>query len=323
MTKEEASKMNLRLFSYKDGNENKNANSNNNSLEVEDLSNASKNKKRSKNSNNRKLQVSRSHLFEFNHFTRMLNILYENSNLRKITRSFLIENSGLPDGQIASLISIGNSLELINIGTQTLTPTGMLIAKHDIFLEDIGTLEWCHYKGAGSYRNLIWYDIFNSLLKDNPGMNQEGWEEYFRKRLSGNYTDKTIHYHVPKETRFIIDAYINGNFKKLEILRVSSDKRFYANRHIKVKPLIFCSMIYDFCQKNGIRLYQIIDILEASGSPAVVFGIDINSFRQQIEILHNKGWIRYETTHDLDQIRLKADLSAIEFLKAYYEKRDL
>ena len=323
MTEKEIKKEYPQLFPYKVENEGKNENPDNNLLKKQNPPNASKNKQVSKKNNNRKLQVSRSHLFEFNHFARVLDILYENSKLKKITRNFLIENSGLPDGQVASIISIGSSLELINTGTQTLTPTGLLIAKNDIFIEKIGTLEWCHYKGAGSYKNLIWYEVFNNLLKDNPGMNQESWEEYFSNKLKGNYTEKTIHDHIPKETRFIIDAYINGNFRKLEILRISSDKRFYANQYLKIKPLIFCSMIYDFCQEKGTGVCQIIDILETLGSPAYVFGMDLNSFKQQIEILHNNGWLRYETTHDLDQIRIKADLSAIDFLKAYYENKKL
>ena len=46
------------------------------------------------------------------------------------------------------------------------------------------------------------------------------------------------------------------------------------------------------------------------------------SFRQQIEGLHERGWLRYETTHNLDQIRLKQGLSAFEFLNAYYENRE-
>lgn len=37
---------------------------------------------------------------------------------------------------------------LVHTGRQTLTTTGMLVAKHDVFLEAKGTLEWCHYMAA-------------------------------------------------------------------------------------------------------------------------------------------------------------------------------
>ena len=58
------------------------------------------------------------------------------------------------------------------------------------------------------------------------------------------------------------------------------------------------------------------------GSPAIVFGLDVALFRQQIEGLHDRGWLRYETTHNLDQIRLKPGFSTIEFLTAHFENRE-
>ena len=41
-----------------------------------------------------------------------------------------------------------------------------------------------------------------------------------------------------------------------------------------------------------------------------------------VEGLHDRGWLRYETTHNLDQIRLKPGFSAIEFLTAHFENRE-
>ena len=42
-------------------------------------------------------------------------------------------------------------------------------------------------------------------------------------------------------------------------------------------------------------------------------------FGDTIELLHGKGYLHYEGTHDLNQLRLREDLSAELFLKAYYE----
>jgi len=160
----------------------------------------------------RKFQVSRSYYLEFNHLARILNLLLEKRDSKKISRSSLVEDSGFTSGQLASLISIGASLGLIRAGGQVLTSTGSLIAEHDLFFENQGTLEWCHYVGAGAYQNLIWFDIFNHLLAEEDPVSQEGWQDYFRTRLSGRYSDKTIKDHVPKEVRFIIDAYMDRNF---------------------------------------------------------------------------------------------------------------
>jgi hypothetical protein len=272
--------------------------------------------------NKRKFQISRSHLLAFNHFSRVLSFLFEKRGAKKISRKLLIENSGLPDGQIASLVSIGGAMGLIQPGSQILTSIGLIIAEHDIFFEKQGSLEWCHYKGAGSYQNLIWFEVFNHLLAEESAMTQEGWQEYFRVKLRSQYTDKTIKDHVPKEIRFLIDAYIVSNFSKLELLDQSLQKMFYRRRYTRFAPLVLSAMIYDFCAMKETRLFQISEMVVTPGSPAVLFGLDAVSFREQIEGLHDRGWLRYETTHNLDQIRLKPDYSAIDFLTAYFENRE-
>jgi len=275
-----------------------------------------------KKSIKRKFQVSRSHLFEFNHFSRILSFLYENRSTKRISRDLLIENSGLPYGQVASLISIGAAMGLIQTRNQTLTPIGLIIAKHDIFLEGQGTLEWCHYKGAGSYKNFLWFEVFNHILAEEPAMTQEGLQEYFKKKLKGRYSDKTINDHVPKEIRFIVDAYTKRNFNKLEILHISTDDQLYRRRYTSFAPLVLTAMIYDFCAANEAQLSQVGETAVTPGSPAMVFGLDAALFRQQVEGLHGRGWLRYETTHNLDQIRLKQGFSAIEFLTAHFEDRE-
>ncbi|MCK5682190.1 DUF4007 family protein [bacterium] len=286
-----------------------------------DLPSSSKSSKKqlaSKKRTRRKFQVSRSHLLEFNHFARILSFLYEKKGAKRINRDTLIEYSGLPDGQVASLISIGASIGLIKSGSQILTPIGLLIAENDIFLEKQGTLEWCHYKGAGSYQNLIWFDVFNHLLTEPSALTSEGWQAYFRGKLKGQYSDKTIRDHVPKEIRFVIDAYMERNFSKLELLQRSSDEQLYLRRYTQFAPLVLSAMIYDFCTAKETHLFQVGEMAVSPGSPAVIFGLDTALFRLQIEGLHDRGWLRYETTHNLDQIRLKPGFSALEFLTAYF-----
>ncbi len=285
-------------------------------------SRSSKKQLAAQKSTGRKFQVSRSHLLEFNHFARILSLLHERRGANRISRHLLIENSGLPEGQVASLISIGASMGLIKLGSQILTPIGLIIAAHDIFVEKRGTLEWCHYKGAGLYQNLIWFEVFNNLLEKESAMTSEGWQEYFREKLSGQYADKTIRDHVPKEVRFVIDAYMERNFSKLQLLHRSPDERLYRRRYTRFTPLVLTAMIYDFCTTKETRLSQVGEMAVTPGSPAVVFGLDAASFRQQVEGLHDSGWLRYETTHNLDQIRLKPGVSALEFLTAHFEDRE-
>ena len=275
-----------------------------------------------KNGTRRKFQVSNGYLLEFDQLARILHFLLEHRDAKKINRKALQEDTGLADRQVASLVSIGAAMGLITPGRQVLTPVGLLIAEEDIFIETRGSLEWCHYVGAGSFRNLIWFEIFNRLLAEASPMTQDQWNERMRSDLAGKYSKRTIGKGLYEEVRFVIDAYMERNFSKLELLHRSSDEQLYRRRYTKFDPLVLSAMIYDFCAKNESHLFQVGEMAVTPGSPAVVFGLDATSFRQQIEGLHDRGWLRYETTHNLDQIRLKPAFSALEFLAAHFEDRE-
>ncbi|MBN1546049.1 MAG: DUF4007 family protein [Syntrophaceae bacterium] len=268
---------------------------------------------------NRKFQVSNGYLLDFDQLARVLNFLKENPSAKKIKRKDLRESTGLSDRQLESLVSIGSAMGLIQPRNQILSNSGELIAKHDIFIEAKGTLEWCHYAGAGSYRNLFWYEVFNSLLPNDQPMRQEGWLKYFRDEFKGQYTDKTISKHLRQEVWFVVDAYLNRNFKKLEILQQASDGILYPRRHINTESLVFSAILYDFARNNNTHLLQIRELSDRPGTPGVIFSMDEPTLRQKVELLHERGWVRYESTHNLNQVRLKEGFEALDFLKAYYK----
>jgi hypothetical protein len=270
----------------------------------------------------RKFQISNGYLLEFDQLARLLSFMSNKPSVKRIRRKELAENTGLSSRQIASLVSVGRAMRLIQRGKQTLSPVGTLIAKHDIFIEAKGTLEWCHYSAAGSYRNLLWYEIFNSLLPNGQPMAQEGWMKYLRDAFAGQYTDRTIGKHLREEVRFVVDAYLNRNFKKLELLHQTSDGRLYARRYITIDPLVFSSILYDYADKRETKLLQVMALTEKPGSPGRLFAMDDPTIRKVVEQLHEKGWVHYEGTHNLDQIRLREGFTALEFLKAYYEERE-
>ncbi|MDA2928383.1 DUF4007 family protein [Acidobacteria bacterium AH-259-O06] len=285
-------------------------------------SRSSKKQPAAKKSTRRKFQVSNGYFLEFDQLARILHFLMEHRDAKKINRKTLQEATGLADRQVESLVSMGAAMGLITPGRQVLTPVGLLIAEQDIFIEKRGSLEWCHYVGAGSFRNLIWFEIFNRLLAEASPMTQEEWNERMRSDLAGKYSKRTIGKGLYEEVRFVIDAYMERNFSKLELLHRSSDERLYRRRYTQFAPLVLSAMIYDFCATKETHLSQVGEMAVTPGSPAVVFGLDAASFRQQIEGLHDRGWLRYETTHNLDQVRLKPGFSALEFLTAHFEDRE-
>jgi len=273
-------------------------------------------------STKRKLQVCNGYLLEFDQLARVLNFLAEKQPTKKILRSELIENTGLAERQIESLVSIGCAMGLILSGKQILSPVGRIVARHDVFIEMQGSLEWCHYTGAGTYKNLIWFDIFNNILPTFKSITKDKLSEKLREIYADQYTKRTIGKHLQQEVRFVLDAYLDRNFKRIEILHTTSDDMIYQRRHANVEPLIFAAILYDYAEEQQTKLLQISDLIQNPGAPGLLFGLDRESLRQIIEGLHEKGWIRYESTHNLDQIRLRSDFNSLEFLTAYYESRE-
>jgi len=100
----------------------------------------------------RKFQVSNGYLLEFDQLARILHVLLDYQESKKVSKETLEEETGFVDRQVETLVSMGAAMGLIIPNRQILSPIGLIIAKHDIFIEKKGSLEWCHYNGAGSVR---------------------------------------------------------------------------------------------------------------------------------------------------------------------------
>lgn len=274
------------------------------------------------NTAGRKLQVSNGYRLEFDQLARVLRFLFEQGNARKVARQALQDATGLADRHVASLVSMGAALGLIEVGRQILSPIGRLFAEHDPFMEKKASLEWCHYAGAGSARNLVWFEIFNRLLPEPDHSTETDWCQRLRRELAGQFSERTMKTSLRAEVHFVVDAYLERNLRRLELLHRTPDGRLYLHRYVDFNPLVLGAMLYDFGAAVDSRLLQVGDLAVAPGSPALLFGWDAATFRQQIEGLHEHGWLRYETTHNLDQIRLKTSFSAVELLAAHFEQRE-
>ena len=73
---------------------------------------------------------------------------------------------------------------------------------------------------------LVWYEIYNRILPAEQANTESGWVAMLRNVFSSQYSDKTLSQHLRQEIHVVVDAYLNRNFKKLEILfQNSSDFR--------------------------------------------------------------------------------------------------
>jgi len=271
---------------------------------------------------NRKLQISNGHYIDFDQIARLIHAITTSEQGQKISIDFLEQDTGLPFRQVRNRISIARAMGLLEERSFRLTSFGSLLVRHDPFFEIKGSLEYVHYLAAGNYKNLIWFEVFNILLASDQLLDHSEWLNYFRKKLEGHYSEKSLKDHVSKEVRFIIEAYTKNNLKQLELFSKDSQGRLYKRRYLDSSPLIFCAMLYDYAQKQKTDLLQIENLLQDKGSPPVLFFMGGKMFHHILEILHEKSYLRYEGTHDLNQLRLKEEYSAESFLTAYYENRE-
>ncbi|MBN2875934.1 MAG: DUF4007 family protein [Spirochaetales bacterium] len=270
----------------------------------------------------RKLQLCNGYLLEFDKLSRVLSAILDQGDASRISRGSIVEATGLPDRHVESLVSMGSAMGLIVPGVQRLTHVGALVVAHDVFFEKAGTLQWCHYRGAGTQRNLVWYDVFNHILPDNEPMTQAQWIAWFREELTGQYSERTLRKVVQEEVRFVVDAYQKQRFAALKLLEKNTSQNLLLRRYLQFEPAILCAMLYDLAERQQGRIFELAELTRMPGSPGLVFGIDQNALRSLVEGLHNRGWLRYETTHNLDQVRLKPGYDAVEFVRAFYEQRE-
>lgn len=269
----------------------------------------------------RKLQISNGHYLQFDQLARILHAITSLSADQKITMSYLEEETGLPFRQVRNRISIARAMGIIEMNSLQLTPLGSLISTYDPFFEMKGTLEYIHYMAAGNYRNLIWFELFSTFLPHDPPTDYNGWIHYFQESLKNEYTEHSLKDHLPKELRFIIDAYINKGFKKLELLNQTSDGKLYRRQYSKIDLNIFVAILLDFAKKQGTKLLQNENLLHKAGAPALLFALDVNTLKRILESLHEKEFIRYESTHSLNQIRIKSDFGPMKFIEIYYKAK--
>jgi len=270
----------------------------------------------------RKLQISNGHYLRLDQLARLLHFLNSQRADSSLTMADLETETGLPIRQVRNRISMARALRICEEKTLYLTSFGALTAEHDSFIEAKGTLEYMHYTAAGDLRNLIWYEVFNTLLPDEPAKDYHGWINYFRLALAGQYTEHSLKKHLTQEIRFVIEAYLDGSFQKLDLLNRAADGRLYRRRYLNPEPLVLAAMLYDYAGNQRTHTLQVGEMPQIPGAPPRVLGMDESTFRQQALKLHEKGYLRYEGTHNLDQIRLKPDYQGITFLQAYYQNTE-
>jgi len=270
----------------------------------------------------RKLQISNGYYLVFEQLAQLLVVLKERPHLKRVPRRLFMDQTGLAERQVENLVSIACAVGLIRPVTSTLTAFGALVVEHDGFADQIATLEFLHFCGAGNDRNLVWFDLFNELLYELPSATAGDWLARFREKCAPTYSRKTLTDHLQHEVRFLVDAYTKRNLRKLELIVEGPDGRFQARRYASPDPHALSAMIYSVATGQKRNVWEVAEMAEMPGGPAMLLHMDIGTFRTNLEKLHERGWLRLESRHNLDQVRLRDEFTPLCFMEAYYQGRE-
>jgi hypothetical protein len=270
----------------------------------------------------RKLQLSNGYYLVFEQLAQLLVVLREHPHLKRVPRTLFMEQTGLAERQVENLVSIACATGLIRPVTSTLTGFGALVVEHDGFASQAATLEFLHFCAAGSRRNLVWFDLFNEVLYELPSATGDEWLARFREKYATTYSQKTLTDHLQHEVRFLVDAYTKRNLRRLELVVEGSDGRLQPRRYASPDPSALTAMLYSFAAGQRRNVWEITEMAAMLGSPAMLLHMDTGTFRTNLEKLHERGWLRLESRHNLDQIRLRDEFRPLSFMEAYYQGRE-
>lgn len=223
-----------------------------------------------------------------------------------------------------------------NVGrrTQTLTPLGEIIAEHDPYIEELGTLWLLHYKLATNQSDATaWYYFFNEFRLNEftcddfvaqlSSYVRLNGEEIAEKSLKDDY-NCIINTYVPR-TKFSpekvqpesnIDcplgelALIDIVDKKAKIYRKATPKKD------TIPPLILLATLAEqACDQKEIRISAIQNALCSAGR---VFNLDIITLTELLYKIEFLGYIKVERTAGLDIVKIQTDLDFLGYVREYY-----
>ena len=229
----------------------------------------------------------------------------------------LSEISGLNRRKARLILNFLADVGLSQKRTLGVTNLGSVVYKYDGYLQNEGTLWLLHYLQATNEYLIIWNRVINRFSQTEKVKRVE-----FRtfRGFERHVSEYTYKHHIGKEIRIILDAYSNQRFSKLNLLE-SMDDSYQIHRNNDVPNLIILCAIVLFRNQyyKGATSIDIEELCNGYNSPGRIFILDNYMMRHKIEELKNLGAISIESRGDLNQVRLKEDVSIDGILERYYQ----
>jgi len=262
-----------------------------------------------------KIQVLNGFKLYFDQITSIFKNRYDGEE--KINLGKLSEISGLNRRKARMILNYLAEIGLSEKRTLNKTDLGTTIYKHDEFLQKEGTLWLMHFLQATNEYLIIWNKSIN-MFYDYQQITKEDLQGQFDD-LEEKCSKYTFSHHIGKEINIVLDAYINQNFKKLNLIE-KDNKGFAVNRNQDIPPMIVLAaiLLYKENYYPGASAVDIKELCFNKNSPGRIFILDEYEFRNILEKLKNQGLINIESRADLDQVRIKEGHTFEKTVEAYY-----
>jgi DNA-binding Lrp family transcriptional regulator len=269
-----------------------------------------------------KLQVTNGYSPRFDQISRLLNYTVGRSEVGRIPQSDIAEAIGLSARQVENLASLAVAMGLLRRVVYKPTELGALIVRDDPFFDDLGTLWICHYQIASQERHVIWNRMANRILPEAklPVTAADVAAQF--GDLRERFSVKSVAKHVPKELQAFFRTYADYRFQRLEYLADADGGYLLSDRPAAVPGpvLLVLTLQYRDHFRPGATGVEIPDLCHSDNSPGRLLNLAEQGVREMLEALNRQGLLSIESRANLDQIRFRPDLSALDVLSAYYEE---
>lgn len=266
-----------------------------------------------------RLQLTDGYYLHFNQFSRMLKYALENLIKPRILSAEYEDVLGQSPRKMESLRKMMVELGLLKTNKLTLTEFGEIVAKKDLFFENVNTLWVCHYNISSSHENYIWYRFTNVIL---PMVNNYTFEDFYN--YYNDVTDynkgKSAFKSMHKEVKAVLNAYTEQQFKSLRLIYKDYEGKFQRDNQIEVNPLVYLYCLLSYKENKSINAtaLTINEILNNDGTPSRIFHLEMPQVNDIINRLNSKQIIGLEKFGDLNQVRFPNNLTKESVLKEVY-----
>lgn len=269
-----------------------------------------------------KLQLTKGFFADFDQIARMLTYAVEHRDEGRIPSEAYVASMGISASRLVNLNSLAAAFGLIRPVMLTPTDLGLIIHRHDPFLDNLGTLWLLHYLVSSNERYVVWNRLVNQVIPENDRFSTAIARRYFAN-LGQFYSEHSMDKHLRKEMGAVWNAYTGQAFRHLGYIRAESEQIYVHDDHEPVPPRVFCAAVLAYRERSlpGTATLDVSMLADKANSPGRVFGLSERQVRDLLEEIKELGYFYVETRAGLDQIRFRDDYDFLDVVRRYYQER--